>query len=410
MKRICFCFQLHIPLILRNYRFFDVGQNHQYFNEAEVAGRIKQVTKNILLPFIEMLGQLHSETTGMFKAGISISGATLQLLQKNAPNTIELLNKLQQNNCIEFLSEPWSHSLLPFTGKNLLAEQIKRHDTCIKEVFGSTPKVFFAYTPNSTLPLLAATVAEQKIGIIAYADSLSNNKAQTNTAIRQPLNEQPGVLIDQTTSQIFGKIDFDPNFHTLASYASATTARIVRNILSRSPLIIVFNPVQRIKPFTLNQVLVWKTVIQQLHNVYNFQYSLPSQIVKQTKFPVSDANSSEKLLQHFQLPDFWLNSKMQREVFARQKALNTLLVPVNNSSLQSTWDTVQDMDNLFFMSNHFLKPSFAARYFSPYTSPYMAYINYMNVLDDIQSRLIKETRNVIPKTNLRRKKKETVSG
>ena len=47
-----------------------------------------------------------------------------------------------------------------------------------------------------------------------------------------------------------------------------------------------------------------------------------------------------------------------------------------NSPLLSEWENIQDMDNLFFMSDNFFKDSFAAKYFNPYSSPYLAYINY----------------------------------
>lgn len=391
MKSICFCFQLHIPIILRNYRFFEIGQNHTYFDVVRAESHIKQKTKNVLLPFLGMLQLLHQKTNGKFKAGIAISGTTLQLLQKSAPEVIKHLKKLLQNNCIEFLSEPWTHSLLPYTSKKLLKQEIRRHDNLIQELFGVRPKVLFAYAPNNSFSLLSSAIEDHTNGIITSANSLPVEKKGKNDITPHLTDDRRIVLIDEKNSQIFGKIDFDPNIQTLVFYTSELLERINRNALSNCPSVIVFNPVQKNKPFNRNLVIIWKTIIQQMLNFYQIQFLHPSQIVEPSRRPISDTDGSEKSLQHYRFTDFWLHSKIQREVFTKQKVLNTLLKQTSSTPLHSVWENVQDMDNLFFMNDHFLKESFAANYFNPYASPYLAYINYMNVLEDIYTSLLKET-------------------
>ncbi|WP_163325367.1 polysaccharide deacetylase family protein [Draconibacterium mangrovi] len=405
MKSICFCFQLHIPLILRNYRFFEIGQHHEYFDDDELAAYLKQKTKNVLVPFIEMLQLLHLETNGKFKAGISISGTTLQHLQKSSPEVIQLLKELLQNNCIEFLSEPWSHSLLPFTSDKLLKQETRRHDKLIQELFGTRPKVLFAYVPYGLLPLLNSSELNKRNGTITYTNSLFNKKKDINNITPHLPDDRRIFFIDAKISQKFGKIDFNPNFHTLAVYTSGIAERINRNALSYSPSIIVFNPGQKARPFNLNHVLVWKTEIQKLLHDYQFEYLYPSQVIEHYNHPVSNANCSEKFLNRYRSTDFWLHSKLQREVFSKQKAIHAMLQKAIYSPLHSKWENIQDMDHLLFISDNYFKESFAANYFTPYSSPYMAYINYMNVLEDIYSSLKKELHQPIFQTKIHKKKR-----
>ena len=232
MKSICFCFQLHIPLILRNYRFFEIGQHHDYYDDVELATYLKRKTKNVLVPFIEMLQLLHLETNGKFKAGISISGTTLQHLQKSSPEVIQLLNELLQNDCIEFLSEPWSHSLLPYTSAKLLKQEVRRHDTLIQELFGTRPKVLFAYAPYGLLPVLSSSELNKRNGIITYTNSLFNKKKDINNITPHLPDGRRIFFIDAKISQKFGKIDFNPNFNTLAVYSSDLAERVTRKVLS----------------------------------------------------------------------------------------------------------------------------------------------------------------------------------
>ncbi|MDB5328950.1 MAG: amyA, partial [Phycisphaerales bacterium] len=55
--------------------------------------------------------------------------------------------------------------------------------------------------------------------------------------------------------------------------------------------------------------------------------------------------------------------------------------------LLSDWRRLTSSDHFYYMcTKHWADPA-QQKYFSPYESPYDSYINFMNVLDNIQSRL-----------------------
>jgi alpha-amylase len=60
----------------------------------------------------------------------------------------------------------------------------------------------------------------------------------------------------------------------------------------------------------------------------------------------------------------------------------------HNQSLQHVWRKLQTSDHFYYMCTKWLEDGDVHKYFNPYESPYDAYINYMNVLDDFSGRLI----------------------
>lgn len=390
MRKTCFCFQIQIPAMPRNFRFFEMEQNHQYFSDSQIRAHVRKVEANILSPFLEMLKALSIETKDRFKAGISISGNTLVLLQKIVPDTITKLDELVKNNCIEFLSEPWSHSILPFLDENLLLKQADRHDKIVNNLFGITPKVFIKHYPGGSVTNFATTTEIQKTGIFSYANHrlLSNNKAEYSGLV--PSDSGNLLLINNRVGKILQKIDFDPNRHLLEQYISKILTDINRSLSHLYPLIAVYNPVKSYKPFHMNQMVIWKKVITRLLHLYGYQFTLPNEMLILVKPTIAASSQSIKNPKDYHLSDFWLSNSMQHDALKKQLEILQLMQQVKSISLQAKWDYLQDMDNLFFMSNKYFNTKFQAHHFTPYANPYDAYINYMNVLDGLILRLKKK--------------------
>ena len=72
---------------------------------------------------------------------LSISGTALEQFEQYVPEFIDLLKKLADTGCVEFLAETYAHSLSSLADPEEFANQVKVHDEKIKELFGQTPKV-----------------------------------------------------------------------------------------------------------------------------------------------------------------------------------------------------------------------------------------------------------------------------
>lgn len=409
MKKICFCFQIHIPITTKSYRFLDIGQDHQYFDDGMVRERVHKVNVECLLPLLNMIKDLHIEMHRSFNVGISVSGTSLILLQKYAPDTINKLLELTQKNCIEFLSEPWSHSIVPFTNKDLLLKQINRHDKLIHTLFGKTPSVFIVHSPHGSYNIIEPIISKQKMMIFAYTNHVLDKSTQRSQLTSRPHSPKGVLFINTKISQVFHKINFNPNKHLLQEYVSRIQSRFNKNNPHLYPLIVAYNPIQLKNILDIGQVVLWKTIFKRIYHFYGFKFYLPGEIKNEMPDKYYETLLSDKVAESYHLPNLWLSDKIQRDAFRKQLRIQDLIKNVKDTSLNSNWDFLQDMDNLFFMSDHFLQPSFAATYFNPYSSPYMAYINYMNILDDLQDRLKNRTSHTIFHAGIRRKKKIEIS-
>ena len=56
-------------------------------------------------------------------------------------------------------------------------------------------------------------------------------------------------------------------------------------------------------------------------------------------------------------------------------------------STKQDWRRLQSSDHFYYMCTKYLADGTVHKYFSPYDSPYDAFINFMNVLDSLRGRL-----------------------
>lgn len=111
MQSICFYFQVHQPLRLRRYRFFDIGEAHNYFDDYANAEICRKVANKCYLPMNALLLELIQRYGERFKVAFSISGVALDQFDRFTPEVIDSFRALAQTGCVEFLAETYAHSL-----------------------------------------------------------------------------------------------------------------------------------------------------------------------------------------------------------------------------------------------------------------------------------------------------------
>ena len=105
MKNICFYFQIHQPLRLKKYRFFQIGQDHYYYDDFQTEEKIRMVAEQSYLPANRTIADMIRSSNGKFKCAFSISGVALEQLEQYAPEVIDSFRELASTGCIEFLAE-----------------------------------------------------------------------------------------------------------------------------------------------------------------------------------------------------------------------------------------------------------------------------------------------------------------
>lgn len=108
-----------------------------------------------------------------------------------------------------------------------------------------------------------------------------------------------------------------------------------------------------------------------------------------------------------------MGNKLQNEAFKKLYELRKDVLAVNDERLNKDWRYLQASDHFYYMCTKFFSDGDVHSYFNPYSSPYDAFINYMNVLSDFQIRLLElkgiSTNDPEELKNLISKKDELIS-
>jgi alpha-amylase len=83
----------------------------------------------------------------------------------------------------------------------------------------------------------------------------------------------------------------------------------------------------------------------------------------------------------------WLGNELQQEAFDKLYSLGEKVYESNDDTIKQDYTYLQVSDHFYYMSTKFFSDGEVHSYFNPYSSPYDAFINYMNVLSDFEIRV-----------------------
>jgi len=81
----------------------------------------------------------------------------------------------------------------------------------------------------------------------------------------------------------------------------------------------------------------------------------------------------------------WLENSMQQHAFNEIKSLENAMG--GNKKLIGIWRKLQTSDHFYFMCTKWFADGDVHKYFNPYENPYDAFLNYMNIVADMKSRI-----------------------
>ena len=83
---------------------------------------------------------------------------------------------------------------------------------------------------------------------------------------------------------------------------------------------------------------------------------------------------------------------MQNRALERVYALGERIKRRNNPALLGLWRKLTTSYHFYYMCTKWFSDDAVHAYFSPYESPYEAFINYMNAVTDLEESVIKPSR------------------
>lgn len=387
MKTICLYFEIHQNIHLKRYRFFDIGTDHYYYDDYENARSITETADRSYVPALNTLIEMANMYGSYFKCAISLSGCAIEQLENHAPQVIELLQKLNETGCVEFLAEPYSHGFSSLANPESFKEEVTRLCRKVKSLFGQTPKIF----RNSCL------VYSDEIGELVADMGFKGMLAEGSKHVlgwKSPhfvyhCNRNPKLkllLRDYSLSEDISLRFNDSSWSEYPLFAD-NYANWIAQLPEEDQVINLFMELCALgifQPLSSNILEFMKALPAQLKE-RGIVFSTPSEICAKIKssgelnveYPTSWVDEERDM-------SAWLGNCMQREAFEKLYSVADRVRICKDRRLMQDWDYLQASNNLRFMST---KPNSYHGYRGIYDSPYDAFTNYMNILGDFTTRV-----------------------
>ncbi|MBQ8493701.1 MAG: glycoside hydrolase family 57 protein [Alistipes sp.] len=391
MKTLCFYFQVHQPWRLKTYRFFQMGNDHNYLDDFNNRAIMQKVARECYLPMNALLLSLIEENKGAFRCTFSITGSAVEQFKAYAPEVLESFKALAATGCVEFLGETYSHSLSSLHSVDEFKQEVKLHTQMLKEEFGVKPTAF----RNTEL---------------IYSDDIA--KAVEGMGFKTMLAEGAKHILGWKS----------PNF----VYTDAVDNKLrllLRNYKLSDDIAFRFsNEGWPEWPLTADKFTGW--VAEETGDVVNlfmdyetfgehqkastgifdFMKALPAALLATGEVEFATASEASKRLQPVAVlhcpyamswadeerdVTAWLGNDLQNEAFQKLYALAPKVKKAKNKDFEYVWHFMQNSDHFYYMATKWFSDGDVHSYFNPYDSAYEAFINYMNVLADFEIELNK---------------------
>lgn len=390
MKSVCFYFQIHQPFRLKRYRFFEIGNDHYYFDDFSNDDIVTNIAERSYIPMARTLLDMINSDEGDFRCAISVTGTAIEQLQQYVPEFIDLLKKLADTGKVEFLSETYAHSLASLEDTEEFIRQVKAHDKLISTLFGQKPKVL----RNTELIYdddIAAVVSSMGFkGVITEGAKYILGWKSPNFVYSAASAPKLKLLLkndklSEDISSRFGDTEWDEYPLTADKYVDW-----IASLPEDQQIVNIFLSMETFGEFQPRETGVFEFMraLPRFAAQKGVGFMTPSEAVSKLKsvdalsipYPISWADEARDV-------SAWKGNTLQKEALNKLYALSERVNLCTDRRLKQDWLRLQSSDHFYYMSTKNLSDGSAHAQFSPYESPYAAFTNYMNALADFEVRV-----------------------
>lgn len=393
MKSICLYFTVHQPVRLKKIRFFDIGNSDYCFDDYQNEYILQKVAQNCYLPANKLILELIHKYRGRFKVAFSISGTAIDQFKIYAPQVIDSFRELADTGCVEFVAETYSHSLAAIKNSAEFKKQVKLNADAIESLFRLRPTVV-ANTELIYSDEIGELVAEMGYkAILTEGPHHILNWRSPNYLYKNAINRSLTVLLnnDMLSNDIAHRFS-DSNWCgwplTAPKYVSW-----LNKLPEKEKIVNLFMNYETFGERHKSESGIFdflNTLPLAVFRKSEFKFHTPSEILANYE-PISKLNAPTPISWADSEKDLsaWFRNELQQEALENLYELSEKIEHCHDEKLLKDWQYLQTSDHFYYMStkHHFNRAIHASC--SPYDSPYEAFINYMNVLNDFTIRLNK---------------------
>lgn len=387
---------VHQPWRIRDYTVFDTGENHDYFGDFSESHRnnkeiFEKVAKKSYRPMAALLKKT-LDTHPEFKVSLSISGTVLEQAEAWGPDVIDAFRELVDTGRCEIVAETYYHSLAFFYSRDEFERQVTMHQDKVRELFGVETSVFrnTELSYNNEMAKWADDYGFK--GILAEGWDPILGWRSPNYVYKPVGTENIKLLMKNY--RLSDDIAF--RFGNKAWEEYPLTADKYDDWLNTSlgPDGETINLFMDFETFGEN---VWEDT-----GIFEFFTDFVGRWLANpanTFYTTSEACETFEVSDEIDCPytttwadterdlTAWLGNSMQHEAMRYLYDLESDVLATKNNQLISDWRRMTTSDHPYYMCTKYFSDGDVHAYFSPYNSPYDAFLYFMNAIRDVRYRL-----------------------
>jgi alpha-amylase len=390
MSTVVLYFQMHQPLRLRRYSVFDTDPD--YFDTALNRSVLQRVSDKCYGPGLSKMLELIRRHRGRFRVSFGITGVLLDQLRESQPQVVKLLEDLGRCQEVEFVNEPYHHSLSFLYSRDEFREQVDRHAKAMEELTGRLPVVFrnTEMIYNDELASYLDALGRFRGVLAEGVDRLLEGRSVAQ-AYRPPHTANLAILLrnfelSDDVAFRFSNRDWPGWPLTPQKFAQSVT-----RFGERGPLCNVFIDFESFGEHH------WPET-----GIFEFLDAMPQAVLDASAgnafATVSQAMDAHPAREVFDCPRMiswadserdlsaWLGNAMQSNAIQELYKLEEPVKRSGDARLLEDWRRLTISDHCYYMCTKYFSDMAVHNYFNPYESPYDSYINFMNVLDNVRHR------------------------
>lgn len=372
MPDVCLYFQVHQP------HRFDDKLNREILN---------RVADKCYLPANEMFRKRITESHGLFRMALSLTGTVIEQFRKYRPDVLESFQELVATGGVELLAETYHHSLAFLYSEKEFQRQSDMHLDLMEECFSVRPRVFrnSELIYDNVIAARAETLGFE--GVIAEGTPAFTTGISPNFLYRAPDTARIKTLMrNHTLSNDLAFRFSDPSWGGFPLTWEKFTAWIGQ---SPGDIVNLFMDYESIGEHQKKEQGIyefWRKVPEILIESGS-QWVTPAEAVaiypSKREYDCPHATSwadAERDL------SAWSGNAMQKEALAKIRALEMPVMAGGDKAIIAEWGALQSSDHFYWMSTKGGSDGHVTSYFSPYASPQAAYEAFMVALGNLAKR------------------------
>jgi len=374
---------------------FDIGNESEYFDANDDTDLnnervLRKVAEKSYIPTTRILQDLldkHPE----FRFSLSFSGTVLEQFEEHTPEVLEAFQNLVSSGRVEILADTYHHSLAFFYSRPEFERQVDMHRNRIEELFNVTPKVFRNTELSYSNDLAKWCENNGYLGILAEGwepvlgwrspNYLYTPKGCSNIKVLLKNYKLSDDVAFRLGNQEWERWHLDANTYAEWIHAHHGDGNTINLFMD-------------FETFGEHQ---WEDT-----GIFDFLRVIPERLLSHgdTSFKTpSETIAAYSSVGEMDVPHIltwadvdrdlsaWVGNDIQRDAIATTYEMEEKVLKTNDEKLINSWRRFQTSDNFYYMCTKWSDDGDVHAYFSPYESPYDAYIAFMNALSDLQLRV-----------------------